>query len=79
MRNLAIARGLEQEDTVQKAWYILCAHDHNPDVARHWQAWHRLLGDAIPAPFLSASEVIAVGEKDGLADWAEYMRGRYQL
>jgi hypothetical protein len=64
---------------VQKAWYILCAHDHNPDVARHWQAWHRLLGDAIPAPFLSASEVIAVGEKDGLADWAEYMRGRYQL
>ena len=79
MRNLAIAGGLELQDTVQKAWYILCAHDPNPDIAHHWQAWQRLLGEATPAPFLPASEVIAAGEQDGLADWAEYMRERYQL
>ncbi len=30
MRNLAIARGLEQEGAVEKAWFALCAHDNNP-------------------------------------------------
>ena len=79
MRNLAIAQGLVQEDMVQKAWYILCAHDNNPDIAGHWQEWQRLVGDAVPAPFLPASDVIAIGEQDGLADWAIYMRTRYQL
>ena len=44
MRNLAIAQGLVQEDMVQKAWYILCAHDNNPDIAGHWQEWQRLVG-----------------------------------
>lgn len=79
MRNLAITHGIVQEDMVQKAWYVLCAHDHNQDIARHWQGWEHLIGDATPAPFLPASEVIAVGEKDGLTDWAKYMRIRYQL
>ncbi len=79
MRNLAIAQGLVQEDVVQKAWYVLCAHDHNAEIAGHWQEWQHLLGDTAPAPFLPASEVIAAEEKDGLADWAKYMRARYQL
>ncbi len=35
MRNLAIARGLEQEDTVERAWFALCSHDGNPAVAEH--------------------------------------------
>lgn len=39
MRNLAIAQGMVQEDMVQKAWYILCAHDSNPNIAGHWQEW----------------------------------------
>ena len=79
MRNLAIALGLEQEDTVQRAWYVLCAHDRNPDIAGHWQAWQRLVGDATPTPFLPASEVVRAGEEQGLMDWAKYMRERYRL
>ena len=79
MRNLAIAQGLEQEDMVQKAWYILCAHDHNPDITGHWKAWQDLLPDTPPSPFLPASEVVKVGEDYGLVDWAKYMRDRYKL
>ena len=79
MRNLAIAQGMVQEDMVEKAWYVLCAHDHNSDMTGHWQAWRNLLGDATPAPFLPASEVIKVGEEDGLTEWGKYMRDRYQL
>ena len=30
MRNYAIARSLEQEDLVERAWFALCAHDANP-------------------------------------------------
>ena len=79
MRNLAIARGLEQEDTVERAWFVLCAHDANPDIAAHWEAWKRLLPDPSMAPFLPASEVIRTGEAEGLRDWAVYMRARYRL
>lgn len=79
MRNLAIAQGLVQEGTVEKAWYILCGHDHNQDIAGHWQAWRQLVNDATPAPFLPASEVVKVGEEDGLLDWGKYMRARYRL
>ena len=79
MRNLAIARGLEQEDTVKKAWFALCAHDSNPDVAEHWASWKRLLPDPSMAPSLPASEVVGIGEAEGLKDWAFYMRDRYQL
>ena len=79
MRNLAIAQGMVQEDMVQKAWYILCAHDSNPDIAGHWQAWQQILGEATSAQFLPASEVVKVGEADGLADWSRYIRERYQL
>ena len=79
MRNLAIARGLEQEDMVEKAWFALCLHDDNPDMARHWAAWRDLLPDPSMAPFLPASEVIAIGEADGLTEWAAYMRDRYDL
>lgn len=79
MRNLAIAQGLEQEGMVEKAWYILCAHDHNREMIGHWQAWQRLLAGSTPAPFLPASDVINAGEEDGLEEWGKYMRGRYRL
>ena len=79
MRNLAIAQGLELEGMAERVWYILCAHDHNRDMAGHWQAWQRLLGASTPAPFLPASEVIDVGEENGLAEWGKYMRDRYRL
>lgn len=79
MRNLAIAQAMVQEGMAEKAWYILCAHDSNPDIAGHWQAWQHLLGGTTKAHFLPASEVVAAGEESGLADWASYMGERYQL
>lgn len=79
MRNLAIAKGLEQEDMVEKAWFELCVHDDNPDITRHWADWKRLLPDPSMAPLLQASEVIDIGEADGLTEWAAYMRDRYRL
>ena len=79
MRNLAMANGLMQEDMAEKAWYVLCAHDRNADMAGHWTTWQHLLGDAAPSPFLPASEVIRTGEEEGLVDWGRYMRSRYQL
>ena len=79
MRNLAIVRGLEQEDMVEKAWFALCAHDDNSDIAHHWADWRNLLPDSSMAPSLPASEVIAIGDEDGLTEWAAYMRDRYRL
>lgn len=79
MRNLAIARGLEQKGTVEKAWFVLCAHDDNPDIAAHWGKWQKLLPDPALAPFLPASEVVRIGEAEGLTEWAAYMRDRYLL
>ena len=79
MRNLAIARALEQEVMVEKAWFVLCVHDDNPDIAQHWADWKALLPDPSMAPFLPASEVIDIGEADGLKGWATYMRDRYRL
>ena len=79
MRNLAIARGLEQEDMVERAWFALCAHDANPDITMHWENWKRLIAHPSMAPSLRASEVVAIGEADGLKDWAAYMRARYRL
>ena len=79
MRNLAIARGMEQENMVQKAWYLLCAHDSNPDIAGHWQTWQQVLDEGTQAPFLPASEIVTVGEQEGLVGWAGYMRERYQF
>ncbi len=79
MRNLAIARGIEQARTVRQAWFALCAHDDNPDVRAHWAQWARLLPDPSMAPRLPASEVVAAGEAEGLTDWAAYMRARYRL
>ena len=79
MRNLAIARGLEQEGMVERAWFALCAHDANTDIAEHWEAWKHLLPDTAMAPFLPASEVVRAGEAEGLRDWASYMRARYRL
>lgn len=79
MRNLALARSLEQEDMVERAWFGLCAHDANPDIASHWEAWKHLQGDPSTAPFLPASQIIRLGEAEGLKGWADYMRARYHL
>lgn len=79
MRNLAIARGLEQEDMVDKAWFALCGHDDNRYIARHWQEWRRILPDPSMAPSIPASEIVSVGETEGLSGWAKYMRERYRL
>ena len=79
MRNLAIARGLEQEGTVGEAWFVLCAHDDNPNVRRHWNAWAKLLPDPGMAPLLPASAVVDAGEANGNSEWATWMRERYLL
>ena len=79
MRNLAIAQGMEQESPARQAWFALCAHDANPNVAVRWTEWTRLLPDQSMAPVLPASDVIRIGQAEGLTDWAAYMRERYQL
>ena len=79
MRNLAIARGLEQGGTVAKAWFVLCPHDDNPDVREHWKAWAKLLPDPAMATLLPASMVVDAAEADGNDAWAAWMRERYRL
>ena len=79
MRNLAIARGMEQEGLARQAWFGLCAHDANPNIAAHWAEWLRLLPEPSEAPVLPASAIVRIGEAEGLTDWAAYMRERYQL
>ena len=79
MRNLAIARGLEQEGAVAKAWFVLCAHDDNPDVRKHWQSWAKFLPDPATAPLLPASTVVQAAQEDGNDSWAAWMRERYRL
>ena len=79
MRNFAIARALEQEGLVNRAWFVLCAHDANPEIKQHWAAWQALLPAPAMAPSLPASEVIACGEAAGLREWAHYMSRRYMI
>ena len=66
---------------MEKAWFALCAHDDNHDIAQHWTDWKGILpsDDPARAPFLPASELIRIGEADGLTEWAAYMRGRYLI
>ena len=75
MRNLAVARGLERDEGlgIAKAWFILCAHDGNPDIDGHWREWRRILPDPAMAPSLPASEVLIAGEAQGFAGWAGWM------
>ncbi len=79
MRNLALARALEQEGVVERAWFGLCAHDDNPDVAGHWDGWRGLLRDPAEAPALPASAVVAAGRAAGHGGWADWMEARYWL
>ena len=81
LRNFAIAKGLEQapDFAVENAWFRLCSHDDNPEVAEHWKKWRRLLPDPAMAPSLPASEVVNAGEAAGFLDWATWMRDRYRL
>ena len=81
MRNLAIARGLEQDQDidVDQAWFGLCAHDENTNVAEHWEEWKSLLAESTLAPTIPSSEIVRVGEAAGLHDWAAWMRAKYRL
>jgi hypothetical protein len=79
MRNLAVAIGLKQGETVNRSWFLLCTHDANPDVPVHWAQWQALLSPSTSAPLLFASEVVAVGAEAGLVDWASWMTRRYRL
>ena len=79
MRNLAVALGLEQDGAVAKAWFVLCAHDDNPDVAVRWRDWRAMLPDPEMAPSIRASEVIRVGKAEGYLAWANWMHERYRL
>ena len=81
MRNLAIAKGLEQDQgsEVEQAWFGLCAHDENESVAEHWEEWRRLLSGSSFAPSIPASEIVRAGEAEGLLEWAAWMRARYRL
>ena len=81
MRNLALARALEQDEysAVTRAWFVLCAHDDNPEIAEQWAAWTNLLPSPRMAPLLHASELVRIGETEGHADWAAWMRKRYLL
>lgn len=79
MRNLALAYALVQERVVDRSWFVLCAHEGNPDVADHWAAWRALLPSPARAPSLRASDVLAAGRADGHAEWAGWMAERYML
>jgi hypothetical protein len=79
MRNLALAYALMQEGVVDRAWFGLCPHDQNPDVAREWTRWRALLPAAEIAPVLPASEVLAAGRDAGHGEWAQWMADRYRL
>ncbi len=79
MRNLAIAQGLLQDGTVHQAWFGLCAHDANPQIAALWSEWSHLLPEPSMAPVLPASAIVSAGEAAGLKSWTAYMRERYQL
>ena len=81
MRNLAVPEGLVQDRllAVDRAWFALCAHDDNPEIAEQWAAWRDLLPEPRMAPLLPASEIIRAGEAAGLAGWAEWMRQRYRF
>ena len=79
MRNFAIAQALKQDGMAAAAWFGLCAHDDNTHVAEQWDKWKGMLPDGSIAPLFPASEMISVGETEGLRHWAEYMRERYML
>lgn len=79
MRNLALARALEQQGTVTRAWFGVCAHDDNPDVASHWKAWRDLLPEPSMALVLPASVVLGAGRDAGHTNWAAWMSARYRL
>jgi hypothetical protein len=81
MRNLAIARGMEQDENsvVARAWFALCSHDDNTEIARHWDNWRVILPDSSMAPKLVASDIVRAGEAEGYGDWAAWMRDRYGL
>jgi hypothetical protein len=79
MRNLALAQALVQEGLVARAWFGLCHHDQNPDVAREWRRWKELLPPDVSAPALLASRVLRAGHDDGHPEWAAWMAARYRL
>ena len=81
MRNLAVARGLEQDQDidVEEAWFGLCAHDENETVGEHRKKWKDLLAGSTHAPSIPASAIVRAGEASGLREWAAWMRAKYRL
>ena len=81
MRNLAAADALVHDpySAVSRAWFVLCAHGGNPEIAEQWAAWRALLPDPRMAPVLPAADIVRAGAADGLAEWADWMRARYML
>ena len=81
MRNIAVAHALVQDEwsSIQKAWFLLCPHEGNPEIVEQWEAWRALLPDPAMAPLLPAVDVIGAGERAGHTDWAAWMRRRYLL
>ena len=81
MRNLAVAEALVQDElwAVDRSWFVLCAHEDNPEIVEQWGTWRALLPDPGMAPLLSASAVVRAGEAAGMAKWAAWMRDRYRL
>ncbi len=63
IRNLEVARSLEQDggSGIAAAWFVLCVHDANPDIAGQWRKWQRILTDSSMARSLPASDVISAG------------------
>src|SRR5690606_25326875 len=79
MRNRAIAEALMHDGLVEEAWFMLCAHPRNAEIAEGWQRWQALLGDTARAPCLRPTDVIDAGREAGHHDWADWMCYRYDL
>lgn len=79
MRNHALALALEQSGRVERAWFVLCVHDDNPDVPPRWNAWRALLPADRPAPALRASQVVTAAQHSDGVHYRSWMNERYML
>ena len=69
----------DENSVVSRAWFALCPHDENAEIAEHWGDWWALLPDPAMTPVLAASDIMRAGEAEGHSDWAARMRDRYVL
>ena len=71
---LAWAGSASDKGTASCAWFMLYAHDDNPEIAEQRAAWTKRFHNATMVPMLPASDVVRVGEPEAHADSAEWMR-----